>query len=109
MQQQVNNDAQPGCTADVAGLIRLYAGQTLFVLLHAAKVITKIANSNSEMKFFFKFILYPLIQNKINEKERMQTGLPVFFNCGHRITFYVGRTYAFITGYKRSDNYHDGN
>jgi hypothetical protein len=81
-------------------MIRLYAGQTLFVLLQATKVITKIANSNSEMNFFFIFILRPLIRIKINEKELIEAILPVFFNRGHCIAFYVSRTYAFITGYK---------
>jgi hypothetical protein len=62
MPQQVIKDVQPGCVADLSELTRLYAGQTLFVLLQATKVKTKIANSNSEMKFFFKFILFQLIQ-----------------------------------------------
>jgi hypothetical protein len=60
-------------------LIRLYAGQTLFVLLQATKVKTKIANSTSEMKFFFKFILIPVNSElKLMKKNESQQIYPFF-------------------------------
>jgi hypothetical protein len=60
-------------------LIRLYAGQTLFVLLQATKVKTKIANSTSEMKFFFKFILISVNSEiKIMKKNESQQIYPFF-------------------------------
>jgi hypothetical protein len=79
MPQQIVNVVQPGCTADFPELARLYAGQTLFVLLQATKVITKIANSTSEMKYFFKFIFISVNSEiKLAKKNESQQIYPFF-------------------------------